>query len=144
MLVSKIVMCTPTATPPRWMIDKHPDMLAIDANGSPRKFGSHRHYCFSHQGYIEDCVRIIQVLADRYGADPRIHAWQIDNEDALKLLLPIFVVATFMAYTTVPLLSLSISLFLQDERSVSKSIGLFTVYLGCRWLNGAKQRLHTP
>ena len=87
-------------------------MLAIDANGSPRKFGSHRHYCFSHQGYIEDCVRIIQVLADRYGADPRIHAWQIDNEDALKLLLPIFVVATFMAYTTVPLLLLSISLFL--------------------------------
>jgi beta-galactosidase len=25
-------------------------------------------------------VRITQVLADRYGADPRVHAWQIDNE----------------------------------------------------------------
>jgi beta-galactosidase len=76
----KVVMCTPTATPPRWMIDKHPDMLAVDADGNPRKFGSRRHYCFSHQGYIDDCVRITQVLADRYGADPRVHAWQIDNE----------------------------------------------------------------
>ena len=76
----KVVMCTPTATPPRWMIDKHPDMLAVDTNGKPRKFGSRRHYCFSHQGYIADCVRITQALAERYGADPRIHAWQIDNE----------------------------------------------------------------
>jgi beta-galactosidase len=76
----KVVMCTPTATPPRWMIDKHPDMLAVDAIGNPRKFGSRRHYCFSHQRYINDCVRITRVLADRYGADPRIHAWQIDNE----------------------------------------------------------------
>ena len=76
----KVVMCTPTTTPPRWMIDKHPNMLAVDANGNPRKFGSRRHYCFSHQGYIDDCVRITQILADRYGSDPRIHAWQIDNE----------------------------------------------------------------
>ena len=24
----KIIMCTPTATPPKWLVDKHPDMLA--------------------------------------------------------------------------------------------------------------------
>ena len=44
----KVVLGTPTATPPRWMIDKHPDMLALDEEGRPRKFGSRRHYCFSH------------------------------------------------------------------------------------------------
>jgi beta-galactosidase len=76
----KVVMCTPTTTPPRWMIEKHPDMLAVDKNGNLRKFGSRRHYCFSHQGYIQDCKRITRILADRYGADPRINAWQIDNE----------------------------------------------------------------
>lgn len=27
----KVVLGTPTATPPRWMIDRHPDMLAVDA-----------------------------------------------------------------------------------------------------------------
>ena len=46
----KVVMGTPTATPPRWMLDKHPDMLAVDAQGQPRKFGSRRHDCFSHAG----------------------------------------------------------------------------------------------
>ena len=58
----KVVMCTPTATPPRWMLDKHPDMLAVDAQGNPRKFGSRRHYCFSHRPYIVECQRIAQIL----------------------------------------------------------------------------------
>ncbi len=31
----KVVLGTPTATPPRWMVDKHPDMLAVDAQGQP-------------------------------------------------------------------------------------------------------------
>lgn len=76
----KVVMGTPTATPPRWMLDKYPDMLAVDAQGNPRKFGSRRHYCFSHQGYIEECARISRIMGDRYGRNPHIAAWQIDNE----------------------------------------------------------------
>ena len=32
----KVIMGTPTATPPRWMLDRHPDMLAVDAEGRPR------------------------------------------------------------------------------------------------------------
>jgi len=44
----KIIMGTPSATPPRWVVDKYPDMLAVDRDGRPRKFGSRRHYCFSH------------------------------------------------------------------------------------------------
>ena len=35
----KVVLCTPTATPPRWMITRHPDMLAVDAPGRPRTSG---------------------------------------------------------------------------------------------------------
>ena len=46
-----VVLGTPTATPPKWGVEKHPDMLALDKEGRPRKFGSRRHYCFSHQGY---------------------------------------------------------------------------------------------
>ena len=76
----KIVLGTPTATPPRWMLEKHPNMLAVDAEGRPRGFGSRRHYCFSHAGYLEECRRIVTLLADRYGRDARIHAWQTDNE----------------------------------------------------------------
>lgn len=76
----KIILGTPTATPPRWLLTRHPDMLAVDAHGRPRKFGSRRHYCFSHMGYREECRRIVTLLAERYGRDPRIAAWQTDNE----------------------------------------------------------------
>ncbi len=76
----KVVMGTPTATPPRWMLDRHPDMLAVDQDGKPRKFGSRRHYCFSHQGYIEECRRIARLMGERYGRNPHVLAWQIDNE----------------------------------------------------------------
>ena len=76
----KIIMCTPTATPPRWMVDKHPDMLAWDAQGRVRGFSSRRHYDFSHLAYREECKRIARILGERYGQNPAIKAWQIDNE----------------------------------------------------------------
>ncbi|WP_428688766.1 beta-galactosidase, partial [Roseibium sp.] len=76
----KVVLGTPTATPPRWMIDRHPDMLAVDADGRPRKFGSRRHYCFSHEGYGKESDRIVRLLAERYGRNPHVAAWQTDNE----------------------------------------------------------------
>ena len=76
----KVILGTPTATPPRWMADKHPDMFAVDADGRPRGFGSRRHYCFSHEGYLQEAKRITRILAERYGRNPHIHAWQTDNE----------------------------------------------------------------
>lgn len=76
----QIVLGTPTATPPRWMLDKHPDMLAHNSSGIIRKFGSRRHYCFSHGGYREEARRITCLMAERYGKEPNIAAWQTDNE----------------------------------------------------------------
>ncbi len=78
----KVVLGTPTATPPRWMLDKHPDMLAVDEQGRTRGFGSRRHYCFSHRGYRAESARITTALAERYGKNPHIAAWQTDNEYA--------------------------------------------------------------
>ena len=76
----KVVLGTPTATPPRWMVTKYPDMLPVGADGAVRKFGSRRHYCFSHLGYRQECRRITRLLGKRYGANPYVKAWQIDNE----------------------------------------------------------------
>lgn len=76
----KIILGTPTATPPRWMVDLYPDMLAVNANGHPRKFGSRRHYCFSHIGYLTESRRICEIIAQRYGENEHIKAWQTDNE----------------------------------------------------------------
>ena len=76
----KVVVGTPTATPPRWMIDKHPDMLAVDAEGRRKGFGSRRHYDFSHLGYRDEARRITQLLADAVGQHTALGAWQTDNE----------------------------------------------------------------
>lgn len=76
----RVVLGTPTATPPKWVCDKYPDMFAVDRNGAPRKFGSRRHYCFSHAGYRDQCTDIVTRLAERYGSHPAIGAWQTDNE----------------------------------------------------------------
>ncbi|MFM7443735.1 MAG: beta-galactosidase, partial [Tabrizicola sp.] len=78
----KVVLGTPTATPPRWMVDKHPDMFAVDAEGRMRGFGSRRHYDFSHRGYRAECAKIVGLMAERYGKNPHVAAWQTDNEYA--------------------------------------------------------------
>ena len=75
-----IVMGTPSATPPKWVVDKYPDMLAVDIDGRPRQFGSRRHYCFSHLGYRKEAARMAAAMAQRYGQHRAVQAWQIDNE----------------------------------------------------------------
>ncbi|HET6521674.1 MAG TPA: beta-galactosidase, partial [Geminicoccaceae bacterium] len=36
----KIVLGTPTATPPPWLVDVHPEILPVDREGRARGFGS--------------------------------------------------------------------------------------------------------
>lgn len=76
----EIVLCTPTATPPKWLIDRNPDILPRDENGHVRNFGSRRHYCFSSATYRAESARIVEALARRYGAHPAVVMWQTDNE----------------------------------------------------------------
>lgn len=76
----EVVMCTPTATPPKWLIDRHPDILPVGADGRPRAFGSRRHYDFSSQSYFEASRVICTAVAERYGNHPAVAWWQTDNE----------------------------------------------------------------
>lgn len=75
-----VIMGTPTATPPKWLVDSMPDMIALDNHGRPRGFGSRRHYCFSHEGYRGEAARITRAMAEHYGQHPGIIGWQTDNE----------------------------------------------------------------
>jgi beta-galactosidase len=76
----KVVMCTPTATPPKWLIDLHPDILPVGADGRPRAFGSRRHYDFSSPSFFEASQKICTAVAERYGQHPAVAFWQTDNE----------------------------------------------------------------
>jgi beta-galactosidase len=75
-----VVLGTPTAAPPKWLVDQLPDMVPVDANGHRKGFGSRRHYCFSHAGYRKECERIVTKLAQAFGEHPAVVAWQTDNE----------------------------------------------------------------
>ncbi len=76
----QIILGTPTATPPKWLVDAHPDILPCDEHGRPRRFGSRRHYCFSSKTYAREAARIVEAMAARYGGHPAIVMWQTDNE----------------------------------------------------------------
>lgn len=76
----RIVMGTPTATPPKWLIDRSPEILPMDRHGRVRRFGSRRHYCFSSERYRHESQRITQAVAERYGCNPSVAGWQTDNE----------------------------------------------------------------
>ena len=75
-----LILGTPTATPPKWLIDQHPEILPVGADGRTRGFGSRRHYDFSSVLYRERAARITTAMAQRYGRHPAVKMWQTDNE----------------------------------------------------------------
>lgn len=77
----KVVMCTPTATPPKWLIDMYPEILPVDPEtGRTRGFGSRRHTDFSSPVWHREAMRISTAVAERYGENPYVAGWQTDNE----------------------------------------------------------------
>lgn len=76
----KVVMCTSTATPPVWLVRKHPEVLATNEDGTKMDHGTRQHATFSSNYYRSYSMKMIAELAKRYGNDKRIMGWQIDNE----------------------------------------------------------------
>jgi beta-galactosidase len=76
----KVIMSTPTAAPPKWLVDLYPEILPVGADGQPRKFGARRHYDFSSPRYRAEAARIATAVGERYGQNAHVAAWQIDNE----------------------------------------------------------------
>ncbi len=76
----KVVLGTPTATPPKWLVDLYPEILPQDADGRVRGFGSRRHYTFSSAVWFRESARIVTAIAERYGTNPHVAGWQTDNE----------------------------------------------------------------
>jgi len=74
------VLCTPTATPPKWLVDERPDVRQRDADGTPREWGSRRFTCFNSPAYREETERIVREMTERYADNPNVAGWQTDNE----------------------------------------------------------------
>ncbi len=76
----KVILCTPTPTPPAWLSNRHPDILMVDENGRKMQHGARQHISWSSDTYRHYSEVIVSKLAERYGEDPRIWGWQLDNE----------------------------------------------------------------
>lgn len=76
----KVVLCTPTATPPAWLIRQNPEILPVDKEGRVRQFGSRKHYDHASPVYRAHSRRITEAIAERYGNHPAVVGWQTDNE----------------------------------------------------------------
>lgn len=76
----KTILCTPTATPPRWLTMHYPEVLRVDGNGRPMSHGSRQHADTSSPVFRAHSQRITQAMAEHYRDNPHVIGWQTDNE----------------------------------------------------------------
>ncbi|WP_158818890.1 beta-galactosidase [Methylocapsa sp. S129] len=76
----KTIMCTPTATPPRWLTAHYPEVLRVDGNGRQASHGSRQHADTSSPVFRAHSRRITGAMAKHYRHNPNVVGWQTDNE----------------------------------------------------------------
>jgi beta-galactosidase len=76
----EVVLCTPTAVPPIWLVERFPEVLPVNEEGRRNVFGGRQHRCYNTSAYVTYSLRITEQLAKRYGNHPNVVAWQLDNE----------------------------------------------------------------
>jgi beta-galactosidase len=84
----RVVLGTPTAAPPIWMTERYPDILRVDEDGTRAGHGGRRHFSFASARYRQFARRIASEMAKRYGHNPDVIGWQIDNEIGLPSFDP--------------------------------------------------------
>jgi beta-galactosidase len=77
-----IVLGTPTAAPPAWLTGKYPETLRIDENGKRDEHGNRQQFSFASTKYRQLAHGIAEAMAERYGHNPNVVGWQLDNEYA--------------------------------------------------------------
>jgi beta-galactosidase len=76
------VVGTPTAAPPAWLTQKYPETLRVDEDGKRAEHGNRQQFCFASPRYRELARKIVLQMAKRFGHNPYVLGWQIDNEYA--------------------------------------------------------------
>jgi beta-galactosidase len=76
----KVILCTPTATPPAWLTHKYPEVLNAKQDGTLYNHGMRQHYNYNSEIYKKLTSRLVEKMAAHYSPHPAIIGWQIDNE----------------------------------------------------------------
>ena len=80
-----IVLGTPTNCPPRWLLEKHPQIIPVGRDGRPQATGIRGHRCLNNPLLRKYSERIVNELAGHYKDNKNVIAWQIDNELEARL-----------------------------------------------------------
>ena len=75
-----VIMCTPSATPPKWLTDKYEETLMMHDNGKRKQFGARCHPCKTSPIMREKNRIIVTEMAKAFANEPNVIGWQIDNE----------------------------------------------------------------
>lgn len=76
----RVLLGTPTAGPPVWLTTKYPETLLIEASGQRARHGGRRQFSVGSRLYRQKAAGIAEAMARRYGRDPNVIGFQIDNE----------------------------------------------------------------
>ena len=74
------VMCTPTCTPPRWVLNKYPQMRRVNSRLQCVEVSSRCHTCKTTEIMRQKNRLIVEVMAKAFAGRKGIVGWQIDNE----------------------------------------------------------------
>lgn len=74
------VLCTPTCTPPRQMLNKYEEMRQMSPDGRRQAVSSRCHPCKTSPVMREKTRAIVTAMGERFGNHPGVIGWQIDNE----------------------------------------------------------------
>lgn len=75
-----VVLGTPTASPPPWLMAKQEDLFLVEQNGVRLSFGLRREYCPNNPIYRQYTESIVIRMAEHFKGNPAVIGWQIDNE----------------------------------------------------------------
>jgi beta-galactosidase len=76
------VLGTPSAAPPAWLTQKYPETLRTKEDGHKDQHGNRQQFDFANAKYRELARKIAEQMAKRFGHNPYVIGWQIDNEYA--------------------------------------------------------------
>jgi beta-galactosidase len=76
----RVVLATPTASPPPWFTLAHPDAMPVTREGVRLWHGSRDTYCAAAPAYRQAARRIAGELARRYAGHPALALWHVHNE----------------------------------------------------------------
>ncbi len=77
-----VVLGTPSAAPPAWLTQRYPQTLRTRDDGRKDQHGNRQQFDWSDPKYRELARSMAGKMAERFGHDPNVIGWQIDNEYA--------------------------------------------------------------